>query len=272
MLLNLINRLFFNSKNENSFEVIGAILSDVGCVREKNEDKGILYYPESESFFHAKGVLIMVADGMGGHSSGELASKIAIDMIGDLYYSNLGSAQYSLKRAIMKANQKIFKTANCSENLKGMGTTCTALVIRKSEAILGHIGDSRLYLIRNESILMMSEDHSAVTDLVKRGIISPEEARVHPDRNIIQKALGISKQVELSMWNKPIPVRCEDRFLICSDGLYEMVKDNEIYHAAITFSPEKACRFLVALAKQRGGHDNITVGIVYLKTRDKQNI
>jgi protein phosphatase len=155
------------------------------------------------------------------------------------------------------------------EKLNGMGTTCTALVLQQGVAFSAHVGDSRIYMRRGGQIYLMSEDHSAVMEMVKHGIISMEEARHHADKNVILRALGTSPEVEAAIWERPLPIQIGDQFLVCSDGLYDLVEDDEIERAlASAASPHEACEQLIALAKQRGGHDNITVGIVHIQSAD----
>ncbi|MFQ5753099.1 MAG: PP2C family protein-serine/threonine phosphatase, partial [bacterium] len=118
------------------------------------------------------------------------------------------------------------------------------------------------YMVRNEEIYLLSEDHSAVMELVKRGIISKEEARNHEDRNVIQKALGTHKKLDLSTWNNPLPIQADDQFVLCSDGLYDLVEDDEIKEIVLANVPSTACEKLIAQANERGGYDNITAGVI----------
>jgi protein phosphatase len=152
--------------------------------------------------------------------------------------------------------------------LQGMGTTCTALVLRGDEAFSGHVGDSRLYLVRDEHIERLSDDHSLVNEMVKQGLITEEQARTHEDRNVITRALGLHEVVEVATWEAPLPVRPHDRFLLCSDGLYDLVSDEEMKDLVVSETPYDAGERLVALAKERGGHDNITVAVLWLKPLD----
>jgi protein phosphatase len=163
---------------------------------------------------------------------------------------------------VQHANRVIVDAGGSDQRLRGMGTTCTALVLRHGLAYCAHVGDSRLYLVRDGEIFLMTEDHSAVMHLVKSGAISPAEARHHPDKNVIVRALGGRPKVEVSAWPKPLGVRPGDRFVLCSDGLYDLVEDIEIRGAALSYMPQVACERLVALARERGGPDNISVGIL----------
>jgi protein phosphatase len=208
------------------------------------------------------GALLVVADGMGGHSAGEVASRLAVETVVALYAEDNGDPQAALTRAVRAAHKRIREEGNGDPARAGMGTTCTALVIRQGWAHCAHVGDSRLYLIRNDAILQMTEDDSAVFDLVKKGIIDRDHARQHPDRNVIIKALGSRPTVEVSEWKQPLFVRDGDRFLASSDGLHDLVSDEELCDAVMAYDPDTACRQLIGLARERGGHDNISVGIM----------
>jgi protein phosphatase len=249
-----------------SYRITASLVSDAGCNRASNEDCGLFIQPADPHVLLKKGSLFVVADGMGGHSAGEVASQMAVELISRIYYESRGDPISSLKRAFREANRQIYRAARKDPSLKGMGTTCTALVLQDGSAILAHIGDSRLYLIRNGEIYLMSEDHSAIMQMVRLGLISPEEARHHPSKNIILRALGNSPKAEISLWEEPLPVRAGDTFLLCSDGLYDLVEDEEIKQIALGADPRSACEQLVALAKERGGHDNITVCIASLES------
>jgi protein phosphatase len=245
------------------------MLSDVGCVRELNEDSGTFVAPEDPELRARKGTLIVVADGMGGHSAGEVASKMAVDLIAQTYYEDRGEPQASLKKAFREANRAIHKAAEKDASKNGMGTTCTALVLQNGTAISAHVGDSRLYLVRNKAIYLLTEDHSAVMEMVKAGLLTLDQARHHPDKNVILRAMGSHPDVEVTTWEEPFPVRAGDRFLLCSDGLYDLIEDEEIRQIVELGDPHSACENLIALAKERGAHDNVTVGIASLKPQEE---
>ena len=243
--------------------VVG-MLSDVGCVRELNEDSGTYVQPADPDLLHDKGLLVVVADGMGGHTAGEVASKLAVEVVARAYYEDGRDPRSALERAFHQANKAIYDAAEKDASQSGMGTTCTALVLQNGTAISAHVGDSRLYLVRDGSIYLMTEDHSAVMEMVKAGLITLEQARHHPEKNVILRAMGSHAEVEVTTWEEPFPVRAGDRFLLCSDGLYDLVEDDEIKRIVMLSDPQTACENLITLAKERGGHDNITVGIVGL--------
>jgi PPM family protein phosphatase len=246
------------------YDVVVGMSSDVGCVRELNEDSGRYVQPEDPEVLSLKGVLVVVADGMGGHSAGEVASRLAVEVVTRAYYEDRDDPRTALENAFHEANHEIHKAAEKDASKTGMGTTCTALVLQDGTAISAHVGDSRLYLVREGSIYLMTEDHSAVMEMVKAGLITLEQARHHPEKNVILRAMGSHPEVEVTTWQEPFPVRAGDRFLLCSDGLYDLVEDEEIKQIVMLSAPPTACDNLIALAKERGGHDNITVGIVGL--------
>lgn len=249
-----------------SHEVVASIQTDKGCVREANEDRGRHVKPNDPTLLASKGTLTIVADGMGGHASGEVASQMAVELISRIYYQESKDSGEALKYAVEEANRQIFEASLTDESLRGMGTTCTALVLRNGSAFAAHVGDSRLYMVRAGEIYLMTEDHSAVMEMVKHGLITMEEARHHADKNVILRALGTAPEVEVSVWEKPFPVREGDQYLLCSDGLYDLIEDREIKQAIISApDPHAAGENLIALAKERGGHDNITVGIISLR-------
>lgn len=247
------------------YKVVASLRTDVGCVREINEDSGKYVQPNNPEVLASKGMLFVVADGMGGHSAGEVASSIAVETVSRVYYDDKNLPEESLKRAFQQANRDIHAVSVKNASLSGMGTTCTALVLRDGTALSAHVGDSRIYLVRDGQIYVMTEDHSAVMEMVKRGLISQEEARYHPDKNIILRAVGSQPDVEVSSWEEPFPVKASDQFVLCSDGLYDLVTDEEIKEAVLNADPHVACEGLISLAKERGGYDNITVGIIRLQ-------
>lgn len=249
---------------QGDYEVLASVQTDVGCVREANEDSGRHIRPNDPALQQTKGALTIVADGMGGHASGEVASQMAVEIVSRVYYqAEDDSPTAALKHAVEEANRLIHAASLKDEKLRGMGTTCTALVLRGGFAHCAHVGDSRLYMLRGGEIYLLTEDHSAVMEMVKLGIITPEEARTHEDKNVILRALGTSPEVEVTVWGEPFVVREDDQFLLCSDGLYDLVRDEEIRRTLVgAADAHAASEQLIALAKERGGHDNITVGIV----------
>ena len=229
--------------------------TDVGLVRAGNEDA-----------FVAEPMVFGVADGMGGHQAGEVASDIAARIIRDRLgtgASNVGVVVAS----VVEANASIFQAAHASADHQGMGTTLTALVVLRADEsnvarfALINVGDSRTYLLRNGELHRATLDHSYVQELVNTGHISEDEARAHPRRNIVTRALGIEPTVRVDTWL--VPMVHGDRFILCSDGLVDEVHDGEIATIALgAADPQIAAEQLVAKANANGGRDNITVVVV----------
>src|SRR6266849_200784 len=240
-----------------------ANLSDVGLHREQNEDYFCYVEPASEEDFHRIGRLAVVADGMGGHEGGQLASGIAIETVRDVFLRHPGDdPSEALLSAFQDAHAAIQAYAREHPELRGMGTTCTAVALLERDLFYGHVGDSRLYLIRDSCISQVTEDHSLVGRLVRLGQITPEEAAVHPDRNVLTAALGMDSAVPGDFSEAPVPLYVNDILLICTDGLHGLVNDEELRHVALTNPPREDCRELVRMANDRGGFDNITVQIL----------
>jgi PPM family protein phosphatase len=252
------------------YEVTGAFITDVGCLRKNNEDSSVLINPQSGKVT-GKGVLAIVADGMGGHAAGETASNMAVSIIGRAYYADPADPNSSLARAFEEANRSIYELGLSDPAYTNMGTTCTALSLTDGKAYSAHVGDTRLYLIRNGAAYLLSEDHSYVMEMVRRGMMKAEEAANHPSRNVLLNSMGIKPEIQISLWGSPMPIRCGDRFLLCSDGLYELVSDSEIVEISAGADISTACVCLVALAKERGGYDNITVGLLEIIPKDGKN-
>ncbi|MFQ3583231.1 MAG: PP2C family serine/threonine-protein phosphatase [Chloracidobacterium sp.] len=240
-----------------------AMVSDVGCQRQVNEDFALYESPPATSLQAArKGTLALVADGLGGHVGGEIASQMAAEIIRHVYYATNAEPKDSLRQAFLEANRMILETAQRRPLLRGMGTTCTALAIRGDEAFAAHVGDTRLYLVRDGSIYQMTEDDSEVRAYVREGRMTRVAAECHPEKNVLLKALGMKPDLDPCLWPHPLRVCFGDRFLLTSDGLHDLVTDDELRVLGRDAAPEDVCRRLTDLANSRGGHDNITVGVV----------
>jgi protein phosphatase len=240
--------------------VIGAIVTDVGLVRDHNEDVVVYQVSEETDGKVARGAVAMVADGMGGHAAGEVASALAAKTILDSYYRSSASVPKALSKAFAAANTAIRKKSARDPACQGMGTTCTVLVFYAGGATLGHIGDSRAYLLRDGELRQISTDHSWVAQMHRDGLITKEEMASHPDSNVLLKALGVSKRCEPDIWAEPMPLRIGDTFILCSDGLSDLVPDADIATIMAGKGPEKACAALRDAALQAGGHDNVSIG------------
>jgi protein phosphatase len=248
-------------------------LSDVGRKRKHNED----------SFaFDAEEGLFIVADGMGGHAAGEVASKITVETIGEFiaatrqkeeatwpfkYNHELEFNSNRLAVAIEKANERVMAAVAAQPWLKGMGTTVVAGLLNEKILSLAHVGDSRAYLLREKQLSCLTDDHSWVHEQVAAGILTEEEAKSHPLKNVVTRALGGGPSVSPDL--QELVFLPGDRFLFCSDGLTTMLSDDEIQDAAIAESdPKKLCEKLVELANEKGGVDNVTVVVVSIAAAD----
>ena len=243
-----------------------SVQSDIGCLRQNNEDSFGYWEPEDDQQFLRKGRLAVVADGMGGYEGGQEASRLAVETLVEVYRDFGGDdPQAALVEALQAAHEQIREYSFAHPGLRGMGTTCTAAAIVQDSLYYVHVGDTRLYLIRDGQITRVTRDHSYVGRLVESGMISPEEAEHHPQRNILTAALGTNPDLIMDSPGHPEPLRPEDVLLICSDGLWGLVRDSEILDAVENKSAEQTGRKLIELARERGGPDNITVEVLRLR-------
>jgi len=199
---------------------------------------------------------------MGGHQAGEVASGIAARRVPEVYYDDAAEPHDALLKAFEAANHDILQMARREEKLRGMGTTCTALAVVNGMAYLAHVGDSRAYLLRGGQIYCLTEDHSAIMELVRQGLMSRTEAHDHEDRNVILRAVGTREHLEVESWPEPLALWPDDRLVLCSDGLYESVEENEIRDIATAEAPAEACRKLIQTAIERLASDNVTVAVL----------
>jgi len=230
-------------------------LTNIGLVRKANEDNFLADKNRG---------LFVVADGMGGHEAGELASGIAIKTIDTFLTSEIIAAKKNsgLCQAIQKANELIYHESKINHSCSGMGTTVTAALFIDNILYVAHIGDSRAYLIRNNSIQLLTKDHSLVAELLRQGELTESEAYQHPHRNILTRALGTERDVEIDL--AQFNIKSGDLILLCTDGLYNLVTDEEILQEVNQNSSDlkRSVNQLVKIALERGGADNITVVLV----------
>lgn len=237
--------------------------TDVGCVRSQNEDAFVLYEATDKRQLAEKGHLVLVCDGMGGAKGGRVASSMAVEEISNAYYlSHTGDVRTGITQAIKSANNKIHQRAKNEDGLNGMGTTAVAAILLGDDAYIAHVGDSRCYLIRNKEISLLTEDHTIVQKMVKQGLITADQARNHPEGHILSRSVGVHAEVEVDITLDPLTLQPGDILVLCSDGLHGQVEDDEILQIAIANPAQRAVEKLIALAKERGGPDNITVQIV----------
>ncbi len=203
-------------------------------------------------------ILLVVADGLGGHRGGEVASRMAVDLLGSLVAAGAETPVIRLTRAIEEANRQIHEAARVDYTLEGMGTTVVCLLLSHDGAChVAHVGDSRLYRLRSGNFEALTEDHSLVATLVREGVLQPDEARTDPRKNQILRALGVRKEVEVDV--APFDPRPGDAYLLCTDGLHGLIEDPEICGLAVAHAdPEVAVEHLIEAANRAGGTDNVT--------------
>jgi protein phosphatase len=247
-------------------KALSAGLTDVGRKRNHNEDS---YLVDDEL------QLFVVADGMGGHAGGGTASRIAVETIDremrsassspDSPFKTNGELQDSplpdyFRAAVEKACFEIFQTAQSDPRLSGMGTTVIGLCVHAGHALFAHVGDSRAYLVRGELIQQVSEDHSLVNEQIKAGMLTPEEAKHSRYKNIITRSVGFEEEVQVDVMG--LVAQPGDFYILCSDGLANLVEDKEIREVVSSVPLKEAPKKLIDLANERGGDDNITVIVV----------
>jgi serine/threonine protein phosphatase PrpC len=229
--------------------------TDPGCAGKKNEDR--LHADPNRGLF-------IVADGMGGHNAGELASAIAVETIAETVEEKLDSEEEVsnlLRDSILSAHQAILRSSRLKKEWQDMGTTVVSALFDKDRVVIAHVGDSRAYLIEHGTIRQLTEDHSFVYEWLKEGTISPEEARMHRARHGLTQAVGIDDEIEPD--TSSLPWDGKGCLLLCSDGLSDMLWEHEILDIVTNSNdPDEACRVLTRVANERGGRDNISVILV----------
>lgn len=241
--------------------------SDIGIIRGTNEDyRSHVKLSDSEHLF-------IIADGMGGHQAGEVASKLGTSIFIRNYRKSRREGwkiEKSMLYSLAKANSSILKKALFDPQKRGMGTTFTALVLSSRRANIIHVGDSRIYLIRNKKIKKITTDHTFVEKMLQEGKINAEEAREHPQKNILYMSLGARESYVPEIISN-IEIKYGDIITMCTDGLNNMIKDEEIKKISLSFSPKKSVNELIRLAKKNGGTDNITIQIIHVGKPQKYN-
>ena len=242
-------------------DLVAVKRTDTGRVRPHNEDFADFYVPPDPQQEARKGSIYLVADGMGGHQAGEVASQGAVEAAIKHYYADTSrDVGRSLIRAVQAANQQIHAQARSDPSKSGMGTTLVVAVILGRKVYVANVGDSRAYLINRSSMTQITEDHSWVEEQVRAGLLTPEQAKRHPQRNLVTRALGSKPSVDVDLFEGGLT--SGDTILLCSDGLTGRLEDHEIAAIVRDHPPHEAAQLLVAAANERGGSDNITVLIV----------
>ncbi|MFS8038742.1 PP2C family protein-serine/threonine phosphatase [Xanthobacter sp. AM11] len=245
--------------------VDGAMLTDPGRVRPANEDR-VAYAARRSPQGTFADALAVVSDGMGGHAAGEVASAIAVEVVMRGFFAGEGPAAARLLACVHQAHAAIREAARENPAYHGMGATLTALAFQDNRAFLVHVGDSRAYLLRDGALTQISDDHTYVAKLVRDGLISPAEAKTHPDSHGILQAVGSPRPITPTSDPDGVPLKAGDRFILCSDGLTNMVEDDHIRGICQHLPPQAACEALIRDANRAGGEDNISVGVFTVGT------
>jgi serine/threonine protein phosphatase PrpC len=242
--------------------------SDTGRVRQYNEDYVETFVPANEVLLHRRGSIFVVADGMGGHQAGGVASREAVKEVVQEYYADAThDVGESLRRACGCANERVFELAQADPSKMGMGTTLVAAVILNHRLYVANVGDSRAYLLHRRRFTRITVDHSWVEEQVQAGILSREEAESHPHRNLITRALGTRPAVEVDLFE--VDLNEGDALLLCTDGLSGQVSEQDMARHVRDMPPERAAAELVKQANARGGRDNVSVAIVQIGGRQR---
>ena len=239
--------------------------TDIGCKRTTNEDNLLTVLPENPQILQNKGALFIVADGMGGHTRGDRASELAVNTVREVYYRDERESRAdALIHAMQEANALIYKENIANTGVfdakTSMGTTCISAVLQGHTLIIANVGDSRAYVVHEGQIRQISQDHSLVANLLREGIITPEQARNHEQRNVIYRSLGTQAEVEVDVFVERVAEG--DMLILCTDGLSGLVEDDEMRRIVEFSPPEESARQLIARANAAGGPDNITAIVV----------
>ncbi|RLB72636.1 MAG: Stp1/IreP family PP2C-type Ser/Thr phosphatase [Deltaproteobacteria bacterium] len=235
--------------------------TDIGLSRNNNEDR---YFVDKQ-----RGLFI-VADGMGGHTAGEVASQIAVETICHVLHTvDKTNPQQQLKQAVTEANLAVRQAAKVNPSLHGMGTTLSIILLHQQQGYLAHVGDSRIYRLHNQKLQQLSDDHSLVGEQLRQGTITPEQAKSSSLGNILLQAIGLSPQLDI--YQDKISLAPADQFLLCSDGLTDLVSDTEIEkHLRQTGTIDLRCDALINAALAAGGKDNITAILLQIEQLDEE--
>lgn len=235
--------------------------TDKGLIRETNEDSCNIIRDSRNDIY-----AFIIADGMGGHNCGEIASGTAVEYISAYFEDHAGDflsaadRGAALKELVQDANSQVWEKSLESPETNGMGTTLTMAVVAGDTATVAHVGDSRLYLVREGRLQQVTNDHSYIEELVRKGTLTREEADNHPGRNIITRAIGSSPELEVDIFS--LTMLINDILVLCTDGLTNMVGEDEIGETAQSNDPEAACKQLIEAANRNGGEDNVTVIVI----------
>lgn len=231
-------------------------LSKIGLKRLDNEDAVGVFEIDN-------GILAILCDGLGGNKAGEVASQLTIETVRNIFSEDDNTDSLSkIKQAILESNNAIIKNANADFDLKGMATTAEVLYLKDDTAFWGHIGDSRIYLLKNSKLKQLTKDHSLVQKLVDEGYLTMKEAENHPNKNIIMRALGDNDNIEIDLSKQKINTTDDVKFFLCSDGVTTVIKDEELQNILSENDLESVSKTLADLIEERGAPDNFSFIII----------
>lgn len=239
--------------------------TETGRKRPNNEDNLVSVVPEDQRLLQDKGALFVVADGMGGHDLGEVASELTIQQVKDAYYHDLQNdiptaLQYAVKQANIAICQANETRRGQGEDGFGMGATCVAAVLHEQMLYAANVGDSRVYVLHAGQLRQITRDHSIVAQMVERGEITPAQVRTHEKRNQIYRSLGEKPELEVDLFTEPVEEG--DTLILCTDGLWEMIEDDDLRAIIEQYGPDESVQRLIARANEAGGPDNVTAIVV----------
>ena len=253
------NSTKISQNNNGSFCSVYAV-SETGPIRDHNEDSIAFSFPENDK----QNLIAVVADGMGGHNAGEVASKMACDLLLDYCLKNwkLNTPEKLLYKAFMKTHQEIIATGNSNSEQKGMGTTATLVIIQQNVCYIGHIGDSRAYLLRNDSLMQLSKDHTLVNEMYENGEITEKERDQHPMKNVLLQALGTTPTIQPQIPSDGWAISKGDRLFLCSDGVNDVLSEEDITDLLLMKRPEFVLECLSLMATSRNVSDNFSALLI----------
>ena len=247
-----------------------AVKTHVGMVRSENQDHFCVFKPSDPDEERSKGNLVVVADGMGGHSGGSIASQTTTAALLDCFVNSQATRMRDLLgESILAGDHAVKEKQRDDADLSEMGTTCVSALIRGARFVVAHLGDSRCYMFRGEKNELVTRDHTYLNELIDVGLLTPEQAEGHPDKNIITRCVGMSSELEIDYNDRSLEPG--DIFAMCSDGLSNFVDIVELGETVRNNSPDEACSKLIEMANSRGGDDNITIAVIKINAIPAQD-
>ncbi len=272
MAFTFLQRIFLKSEVEtkpmqtsNLIKWHAVIATNKGARKDVNEDRAAFIQASHRK--NKLGSLAMICDGMGGHNAGDVAAQLAVDTIEQAYYNSKSDPSVALKKAVVKANKTIFKSASENHAYYKMGTTCTTVTLFSNAIYIANIGDSRCYLVQKDKIVQLTQDDTYVNYLFQKGLISLEEMNNHPDRHMVTKVLGTKSEVAFDVQRYELPVDEDFKLFLCSDGLYDYITDEEICRRLQPEDDSMNAEEMIREVLRLKGHDNVSLIILQKETK-----